>query len=130
MTGYGDPELLVSEWVHNQLDIKTWADPGLPDNWTFTAPIAHFQRGSGLGQVPLSLDDVLLDVDVYAKHADHARQTAGDILAALTLELPLVTFANGVFVKGVWALSPPIWAPDPQVKRRTAAYRIMLHGFI
>jgi hypothetical protein len=127
---YADPETLIASWVTETLSTKTWADPRLPGNWNFTAPITHIQRGQGLGQAPLSLDDVTLDFDTYAADADHARRTASRIWSAVTLRLPLVTFDNGIFVKGAWCLSPPSWAPDPAVYRRTAAYRIVLHGFV
>jgi hypothetical protein len=130
VTGYADPELLIATWLHDTLDIKVWADPRLDPNWNFKAPVAHVQRGSGLGTPALSLDDVTLDVDVYAAVADHARKAAADIWAALTLQLPLTTFPNGVLVKLVNVIAPPAWAPDPGVYRRTAAYRVILHGFV
>lgn len=129
MTGYGDPELLISAWIHTTLGVKTWADPALPSDWSFTAPIAHVQRGAGAGQVPLSLDDITLDVDVYSAKADTARETAADIWAAMTLQLPLTTLPTGQLVKLSQAVTPPFWAPDPKVYRRTAAYRVLLHGF-
>lgn len=130
MTGYADPELLVSEWLNGLLGIKTWADPILPSTWRFEAPVAHIQRGRGLGAVPLSLDDVTLDIDTYAANADHARGTASDIWAAMTLQLPKTTFLNGVFCMSAGALSQPMWTPDPKVFRRSAAYRVILHGFV
>lgn len=130
MTGYADPETSISAWLHDLLTIKTWADPILPSTWRFEAPVAHVQRGQGLGIVPLSLDDVTLDVDVYAANADHARKTAADVWAAMTLQLPLVTLPGGPLVKLSKAITPPLWAPDPKVFRRTAAYRVVLHGFV
>lgn len=130
MTGYGDPELLVGRWLRDRLNIKVFLDPNLPADWPFTAPIAHLQRGSGLGASPLSLDDVVLDIDVYAAKADSARKTADDIWSAMTLGLQLTTFPNGVLVKLSQAVSQPTWAPDPKVYRRTAAYRVLLHGFV
>lgn len=130
MTGHADPELLVSKWLEGLLTIKTWCDPQLPSTWRFTAPVAHVQRGRGLGAAPLSLDDVTLDIDTYAANADHARKTAGDIWAAMTLQLPLVTLPGGLLVKLSQAIAPPSWAPDPKVFRRTAAYRVILHGFV
>lgn len=130
MTAYADPELTLAEWLHTQLDIKTWADPRLPDNWRYTAPIAHVQRGAGVGSVPLSLDDVTLDIDVYAANADHARATADAIWSAMVFTLPATTFASGVFVTSSTATMQPIWAPDPKIYRRSATYRVILHGVL
>lgn len=130
MTAYADPETLLADWLHTQLGIKAWADPNLPDNWRFTAPIAHIQRGAGIGAAPLSLDDVTLDVDVYAANADHARDTAAGIWSAMVFTLPLTTFPNGIFVKSSSATMQPIWAPDPKIYRRSATYRVILHGVI
>lgn len=131
MTGYGDPELLVGDWLKGVLGVqrKVWKDPNLPADWDFNAPLVHIQRGQGLGQVPLSLDDVTLDVNVYAKVADHARTVAQTVWSAMILQLPLTSLGS-ILVKGSWVLSPPTWAPDPSVYRRSAAYRVMLHGFV
>jgi hypothetical protein len=130
VTGYADPEKLIADWLCELLEIKTWIDPIPQANWWGQAPIAHVQRGRGLGAVPLSLDDVTLDIDTYAANADHARKTASDIWAAMTLQLPLVTLPGGLLVKLSQAITPPLWAPDPKVFRRTAAYRVILHGFV
>lgn len=128
--GYADPELLVADWIHQQLNIKTWADPDLPSNHSFTAPIAHVQRGAGFGGLALTLDDVTLDIDVLAARTDHARETASDIWAAMTLRLPGTTFPSGVFVKLCEATTAPLWTPASGVKRRSAAYRMVLHGLV
>lgn len=130
MTVYADPETLIGAWLKDTLTIKVWADPRPPGNERFTAPLAHVQRAPGLGAVPLSLDDVQLDVDVYAADADHARDTAGAIWSAITLQLPLTTFPGGVLVKYARALTPPMWTPDPKVFRRSATYRVVLHGMV
>lgn len=130
MTAYADPELLVADWLRDTLSIKVWRDPKLPGNEPFTAPLTHVQRGAGLGASPLTLDDVTLDVDVYAAAADHARDVAGRVWAAIVLQLPLTTFGNGVFCKFTSAITPPMWGPDPTAYRRTAAYRIVLHGLV
>jgi hypothetical protein len=129
MTAYADPETLLATWVHDHLTVKTWADPTLPSNERYLAPIAHIQRAPGTGEVALSLDDVQLDVDVYAAKADHARDTAGAIWSAMVLTLPLTTLPGGIFVKRVSAV-PPYWTPDPRVFRRSATYRVILHGFL
>jgi hypothetical protein len=121
---------MVSEWTHGRLNLKTWADPLLPSDWRFTAPIGHFQRGRGEGDTRLTLDVVLLDVDWYAANADHARKAAEDNRSELRLNLPLHTFANGVFVKAVETVMAPVWLPDPKVYRRGASYRIYLHGLV
>lgn len=130
MTGYADPELLVGQWLRDTLNIKVWDDPNPPSNRPFTAPIAHLLRGRSANVVPRSIDDVLLDCDVYAAIADHARNAAMRIWAAMTLQLPLHTFANGVFVKSATATPPPFWIPDPRAYRRSATYRVILHGFV
>lgn len=129
MTGYADPELLISKWLHDLLGIKAYCDPVLDPTWWATAPAAHLQRGVG-GTLALSLDDVTLDVDVYSLKADSARKAAAAIWSAMVLQLPLTTFDDGVFCTGVTTLTQPMWAPDPKVFRRTAGYRVILHGFV
>ncbi len=128
MAGYGDPELLVAQWIQDTLQIPCRADPDLQPTWWANAPMAHVQRGQGFGQAPLSLDDVTLDVDVYGKVADNVRAAAHQIWMAITLDLPLTTFPNGILVKLAAATAPPAWAPDPDSFRRAAAYRVILHG--
>lgn len=133
MTGYGDPELLVGDWLKTQLPgtVKVWKDPGFPPEWAWTAPLVTVQRGQGAGVVPLSLDDVTLDIDVYSTEADRARLVAQEVWSRIILDLPLTTFApSGIFCKFTAAISAPTWAPDPKVYRRTAAYRVILHGFV
>lgn len=128
MAGYADPEVLIAGWLHTALGVKAWADPSLPDD-RFIAPLAHVQRAPGQDDAPLTIDVAVLDIDVYAAVADHARDTASAIKTAMLLQLPLTTFSNGVFVKGVNG-GNPIWAPDPSVYRRTAAYTVTLHGLV
>lgn len=130
MTGYADPELLLSKWLNQRLSVKVWADPRLPQDWPFSAPLVHLQRGQGEGDTQITLDTVLLDVDVYAKNADHARATAEDVRSEMRLNLPLVTLPGGAFVKSVSTVSAPAWTPDPDVFRRSAAYRVYLHSLI
>lgn len=130
MTGYADPELLIATWLHGRLGKNVRADPRLPADWNFTAPIGQVQRGQGEGDFLLTLDSVLLDVDWYAKVADHAREMAERTRSELRLNLPLHTFDNGVLVKAVQTVAAPRWAPDPSVFRRSAAYRVILSGVI
>jgi hypothetical protein len=85
------------------------------------------QRSPGITDAPLTLDIAVLDIDVYAAVADHARQAANAIKTAMLLHLPRTTFGNGVFVQAVTGGSPA-WAPDPAVYKRTAAYTVTLHG--
>jgi hypothetical protein len=127
---YGDPELLVSDWIVSTLGIPCRADPDLrPDSWAM-APVAHVQRSAGFGQVALTLDDPVLDIDVYGADAGHVRQAAQRVWVAMTLDLPRHTFQpSGVFVKRVSA-TPPAWAPDPTAFRRTAAYSLVLHNLV
>jgi hypothetical protein len=133
VNGYGDAEVLVGRWLEVQLAgppaVKVWMDPNLPSTWRFDAPIIHVQRGQSASTLALSLDDALLDVDVYAANAGHARKTAADVWALIALKLPHVTFDNGIFVQKAETVLAPIWGPDPKVYRRTATYRVILHGF-
>ena len=126
-TGYGDPELLLAEWLGARLDAKTWADPELPDNWNFTAPIGHVQRGQGYGDSRYNLDTALIDIDWYAKRSDHARAMADQTRVELRLHLP-GTFFGPILVTAVDTFAAPSWAPDPSVRRRTAAYLITFAG--
>jgi hypothetical protein len=130
MAGYADPELLIATWLHGQLGCQMRADPRLPDRWSFDAPIGMVQRGQGFGDDVLTLDTAILDIDFYAKVADHARDYAERARHELRVNLPLHVFDGGVFVTGVRTVSAPCWAPDPGVYRRTAAYQVTLHGIV
>lgn len=132
MTGYADPELLIAAWLRDAVGVQVWVDPDLPDGHFWSAPFAHMLRGAGLGEMPLTLDNVLLDVDVYAATADHARDAASRIWSAFVLDLPLHTFGSGVFVKATYAPTPPRWRSDPQRGRflRSATYRAVLHSLV
>jgi hypothetical protein len=130
MVTYADPELLLSALLHEVTGHKAWADPILPDNWPFTAPLYHVQRGQGEGDLALSLDSVLLDLDTYAKNADHAREAAQQAWAWVRFELPHYTWPSGITVSGTATVTPPFWAPATGVYRRSATYRVILHGVI
>ncbi|WP_431728581.1 hypothetical protein [Verrucosispora sp. TAA-831] len=127
MSGYGDPELLIAEWLHERLDLTVWADPRLPSDWPFDAALGHLQRAPGEGEIALSLDAALLDLDWFAKRADHARAAAQRARTALLRDLPGYTWPSGLTVSGVTNPTPPFWAPDPEFKR-SATYRVVLHG--
>lgn len=144
MTQYADPELLVAGWLKTKLDPKTkvWADPTLPYGWQFAAPLVHIQRGQDFGDEKLSLDAAILDIEVYATVVDHARAVADQVRGLMRLHLPLYTWDNGIFCTGVQAVTAPMWLPfqdpaastrsgtSPTVARRSAAYRVILHGFV
>jgi hypothetical protein len=129
---YADPELLIADWLKVALGdgVKMWADPRLPADWPFTAPLGHVQRGQGEGDSVLTLDVALLDVDFYAKNADHARKAAERARTELRLNLPGYTWESGVTVSGVTTVAAPFWAPDPNLYRRSASYRVVLHGLL
>lgn len=129
MTSWADPEILVGEWLRDAVPCKVWLDPNPPAAHWNLAAWAWVQRAQGGDTLALTLDDVLLDIDVYAAEADHARNLANDIWAAMTLRLPRHTFPNGYFVTSCRAFTPPCWAPDPKY-RRTAAYSVILHGVL
>ena len=130
MTGYADPERLVADWLHTQLGCKMWAEPHLPQRWTFDAPIGLVQRGQGLGDTRLTLDTALVDVDFYAQVADHVRDLAEQARYQLRVRLPLTTLTGGVLVTAVDTVSAPAWAPDPDAYRRAAAYQITFAGML
>lgn len=123
---YTDAELFLAEWLHTQLDVKTWADPRLPEGWRFEAPLIHVQRSPGEGDTRLTLDAALIDVDVYAATAANARAVAERVRSAIRFTLPTHT-GGGVFVTGTQTVTAPAWLPDPAVFRRTATYRLYLH---
>lgn len=144
MTGFADPEILVAAWLKTRLGdtVKVWANPTLPYGWQFDAPLVHIQRGQDFAEPALSLDLALLDIETYAAEPDNARALADRIRGLMRLELPLTTFDNGIFCKAVETVSAPCWAPfrdpaasnrsgtSPAVARRSAAYRVILHGLI
>ena len=129
MVAYADPELLIGAWLHQQTGLKIWTDPRLPGNMRDTAALAHLQRAAGNDDLALSLDEPLLDCDVYAADASHARTAAHTIWQAMAFTLPQTTLPGGIYVKRVQT-NPPRWAPDPQIYRRTATYRVLLHGVV
>lgn len=130
MTAYADPEHLIGDWLFTALDKKrkVWKDPGFPPNWSFTAPLIKVQRAPGFGATVVSLDDVTLDIDVYAAAYDHAREIAGEVCSLMEFNLPMTTLPGGTFVKLSRASMRPIWTPDPKA-RRSATYEVLLHGF-
>jgi hypothetical protein len=127
---YGDPELLVCDWIITTLGIPSRGDPDLRPDWWADAPIAHVLRSPGLGGVALTLDNPTLDIDVYGADSDRVRAAAHRIWVAMTLQLPRATFQpSGVFVKRVSA-QPPSWRPDPSAFRRGASYSLVLHNLV
>ena len=132
MATYADPELLVSRWLEERLGRKVWADNRLQGDWWTMAPVALLTRGFGEGDTQLTLDAGTYDLDWYGKNADHVREWAEKARGALRFELPLHTFENGIFVTGVQTISAPSWAPEFErgVYRRTAAYRVIMHGIV
>lgn len=133
---YADAETRIEAWLHDNLPqvggrkVKTWADPHLPSNWPFTAPLVHVQRAPGEGDLALTLDAALLDIDVYASKADNARALAEQVRGLIRLLLPKYTWSDAVTVSGTATITPPCWTPDPSVYRRSATYRVILHGLI
>ncbi len=129
MAGYADPELLIAEWLYQQIDSKVWTSWKLPSNERFVAPLTHLLRASSPNDLAITLDDVLLDADTYSADEDTCREVSRQVWNAMVFALPRTTFDNGIFVKKCSA-TPPAWAPDPSVYRRTAAYRLVLHGVV
>ena len=127
---YADPELRIAEWLNAQLDAKCHADPDLTPYLPFREPLGHVQRSPGEGDTRLSLDSVILDIDWYAELADHARDYAQRTWSLMRLTLPQYTWDDGVNVNGVQTLSAPYWGPATGTYRRSAAYRVFLHGVI
>ncbi len=130
MIGDADAEVLLADWLHTRLGYKIWRDPVFPANAWATAPAGHLLRGQDFDTSPLALDRGLFDLDFYAAQPDKAREAARRALMALTLDLPLHTFSNGLLCKSVSVLTSPFWAPAVGVSRRSATYRIVLHGYI
>nr|WP_221374401.1 hypothetical protein [Actinoplanes polyasparticus] len=130
MAGYADGELLVAQWLQQQVGAQVHADPDVTRYLPFSEPVGHVQRGAGEGDTQLTLDFMVLDVDWYADEADHAREYAHRTWNLMRFDLPRHVFGNGIFVTGVSTLSAPSWAPATGVYRRSAAYRIILHGVV
>ncbi len=128
---YADAETRIAGWLGDQLTgFKLWADPVLPHNWNFTAPIGHVQRSPGEGDAALTLDSAILDVGWYAADADKARKLAERTRWLIRFELPKFTWADGVTVNGTSTITAPFWGADPSVYRRSASYRVILHGVV
>lgn len=128
MVAYADGETRIAAWLHERLGCKMWADPRLPANYDFTAPIGHLQRGAGEGDSALTLDSGIYDLDFYGQNADRVRAYAEQARYEIRLNLRGYTWDDGVTVNGCFTVSAPFWAPDPTVYRRSAAYRVILHG--
>ncbi len=127
---YADGETRIAEWLRTRLECKMWADPRLPADHDFTAPIGHLQRAPGEGDTALTLDAGIYDLDFYGAEPDRVRAYAEQARAELRLNLPQHTWADGVTVTGVFTVSAPTWGPGLGLYRRSAAYRIILHGVI
>ncbi|MEU8334801.1 hypothetical protein [Micromonospora tulbaghiae] len=123
------PEALVADWLNPRTEHKCWADPRLPEPWDFTAPLVHIQSGPG-AEIALTLDAVILDVDVYAARADNAGNVANRVRAELQLRLPGHTWESGLTVSAVRVETLPFWSPDPKVFKRSASYRVYFHGLL
>jgi hypothetical protein len=130
MAGYADGELLVGEWLQAQLGAQVVVDPDLTPYLPFEQPVGHVQRGAGEGDTKLTLDSMLLDVDWYSDVADHAREYAHQTWNLMRFELPLHTFTGGIFCTGVQTITSPFWGPATGTYRRSATYRVILHGLI
>ena len=128
---YADVETLMASWLATRFDgwlrTKMWTDPRLPERWQFEAPLVHIQR-TGDGDTRLSLDAAIVDIDVYARIADNARQVAERVRSEVRLHLPAYTLPSGVTVSGTQTITAPAWRPDPDVYRRGATYRVFVHG--
>ncbi|GAB7053127.1 hypothetical protein [Catenuloplanes indicus] len=127
---HADVETLLAEWLAVRFDgwlrTKMWTDPRLPDNWQFAAPLVHIQR-TGDGDTRLTLDAAIVDIDVYARIADNARQVAERVRSEVRLHLPQHV-AGGVVVQATQTITAPAWRPDPTAFRRGATYRVFVHG--
>ncbi len=130
MAGYPDGENLVTKWLQAQLGAQMTDDPDILQYAPFHEPLGHVQRAAGEGDTRLTLDSMILDIDWLAEVADHAREFAHRTWNLMRFELPLHTFDNGIFCTGVQTLSAPAWAPATGVYRRSASYRVILHGLI
>jgi hypothetical protein len=130
VTAYADAETRLATWLHGRLGCKVWADPELPHNYDFNAPIGWLQRSAGEGDSALTLDSGIYDLGFYGKTADHVRTYAEKARYEIRYVLPGYTWDDGVTVSGTFTVSAPFWAPDPSVFRRSAAYRVVLHGLI
>lgn len=130
MIGDAEPEVLIGKRLHTLTGYKIWTDPELPGNERFTAPMGHLQRASDSSGSQITLDAGLYDLDFYAQDADKAREAARKAHMALTLALPSTMLSGLIFVKSVQVQTAPFWAPSTGVKRRSASYRIYLHGFV
>jgi len=130
VTSYADPELLITGWLKAR-GHHVRADPHLPANSWAKAPITHIQRGQGFGGLALTLDDVLLDFDTYSAKAETAREEAHALWGVMTFELPHATLPGNIFVTTTSVQTAPLWTPSTNgVYRRTAAYRVVLHGVV
>lgn len=130
MIGDAEPEVLIGKRLHTLTGYKIWTDPELPGNERFTAPMGHLQRSSDSSGAQITLDAGLYDLDFYAQDADKARDAARKALNALVYQLPRYTWPNGLLCKSVGVPTLPFWAPATGVRRRSATYRIILHGFV
>ncbi len=77
---------------------------------------------------PLLLEEQLTDEERLVR--DTARDYAHQAWNLLRLTLPLHTFDNGVFCTGVQTVTAPFWGPATGVYRRSASYRVILHGVV
>lgn len=123
---YIDVELLLTTWIHATRGVKCVTE--LPSNLADVLPVVQVQRIAG-ADVELTLDQAVVDIDVYAADRASARLLADQVRHDMRLNLHGYTGGGGV-VALVEVASGPHWLPydNTNLRRYQASYRVTVHS--
>lgn len=123
---YVDVELMLTTYIRTRQACGAVTE--LPANLTAAVPVAVVRRIAG-GDEQLTLDQAIVDVDVYAADRAAARLLSDQIRSDFRLHLTGYISGGGVVAK-VETINGPFWVPydNTNVRRYTAGYRVTVHS--
>jgi hypothetical protein len=121
-----DVELMLTTYIRTRQGCTAAVD--VPANLVAAVPVAVVRRIAGADTI-LTLDQAVVDVDVYAADRAAARLLSDQIRSDFRLHLSGYVFGGGVVAK-VETSSGPVWVPydNTNVRRYTATYRVTVHS--
>lgn len=127
MTGFADVEAILESVVGIQFPAARWVTKN-PADLTSDLPVIRGVRIGGSGSA-LTLDDALVDIDVFAATRPEAKALASQLRSYLTFKLPGYRYLGAV-VANVLTSVGPSERPygNANVSRIGATYQITLHN--
>ena len=123
---YVDVEQLLTTYIAARRGCRAVTE--LPADLTGNLPLAQVRRIAG-GDLTLTLDAVIVDVDVYAADRASAHVLAEQIRTDFRTNLTGYRFGGGTVAR-VETINGPYWVPydNTNLRRYTAAYRVTVHS--